>query len=232
MLKDCLPLMGPWMKRWTMKPQCLLSGTLQIVKALLQGLYIPPSPSGLLPTMLREGGLSSASWRWGEGRWFTQSTQIEFLFIDCSAVLCTNFETSCKLVKCSATEVQPSPGTSFLLVNFPFLANHYHRKEGLLFCCWCLVLLQGNSVQFTRPICPSLPLPTAEEGLEIIAIWEERFYQLCLRTLSLLSFGLDQFSKENSCCLPLCPLINHKPLALSGEAAAPWTFEAGHLTPC
>lgn len=201
--------------------------------------------------MLREGSLSSASWRWGEGRWFTQSTQIEFLFIDCSAVLCANSETSYKLVKCSATEVQPSPGTSFLLVNFPFLANHYHRKEGLLFCCWCLVLLQGNSVQFTRPICPSLPLPTAEEGLEdncnlggeILPTLPTYSFSLVfwtwpiLKRKRLLSAFVSTHQPQtisiewgSRCSMDIWSRASNPMLVLSSETASSWALEAGHLT--
>lgn len=188
---------------------------------------------GLLPTMLHEAGLLSASWRWGEGRWFTQSTQIEFLFIDCFAVLCTNSGTSYKLVNCSATEVQPSPTTSFLLVNFPFLVNHYSRKRRSSFRLlmsrfttrkFCSIHKTHMS-HFTPSNCRGLPWDNCNLGGETLPTLPTYSFSLFFWTWPILKRNL-------SCCLPLCSLINHKPLALSGEAASPWAFEAGHLTPC
>lgn len=201
--------------------------------------------------MLHEAGLLSASWRWGEGRWFTQSTQIEFLFTDCFAVLCTNSGTSYKLVKCSATEVQPSPTTSFLLVNFPFLANHYSRKRRSSFLLlmsrfttrkFCSIHKTHMSL-FTPSNCRELPWDNCNLGGETsptlptysfpLFFWT---WPILKRNLLLSSFVFTHqpqtISTEwwSSFSMGIWSRASNPTLVLSSEATCSWALEAGHLT--
>lgn len=179
------------------------------------------------------------------------TNRISFHWLFCSAMR-TNSGTSYKLVKCSATEVQPSPATSFLLVNFPFLANHYSRKRRSSFLLlmsrfttrkFCSIHKTHMSL-FIPSNCRELPWDNCNLGGETLPTLPTYSFSLFFwtwpilkRNLLLSSFVFTHQPQTictewwSSFSMGIWSRASNPTLVLSSEATCSWALEAGHLTP-